>query len=114
MPMFSASFRQALPRPVREARSRLSALASYDRGRLHVPPPAAKRRHLLDVVQERGHDTLVEAGTYRGDTSAYFAPHARKVVTIEVDPGLAAKARERFAQTPKDEPAVDIIRSLQL
>jgi hypothetical protein len=103
MPFLNAALRQALPRPVREARSRVSALVSYDRGRLHVPPPEAKRRHLLALFRARQHETLVESGTYLGDTTAFFAPHARRVITVEVDPRLASRARQRFARIPNIE-----------
>jgi hypothetical protein len=99
----SVAFRQSLPRPAREARSRLAAIRSLDRGRLHVPPPAAKRRHLLELFTTTGHRLFVESGTYLGDTSAFFAPHADRVVSVEIDPDLAAKARARFAATPNVE-----------
>jgi hypothetical protein len=40
---------------------------------------------------------LVESGTYLGDTVAFFLPHARRIVSVEVEPKLFADARARFA-----------------
>jgi predicted O-methyltransferase YrrM len=38
----------------------------------------------------------VEAGTAAGDTVAYFAPLATRVVTVELDPELHRRAADRF------------------
>lgn len=47
--------------------------------------------------------TWVETGTYLGDTTASLAGHARKVYTIEPDPTLFARARDRFSGSPNIE-----------
>jgi predicted O-methyltransferase YrrM len=47
-----------------------------------------------------GERVLVETGTYRGDTAAGCARHFPHVYTIELDPSYAARARQRFANTP--------------
>jgi hypothetical protein len=45
----------------------------------------------------------VETGTYLGDTTASLAGHARKVYSIEPDPTLFARARDRFSGSPNIE-----------
>jgi hypothetical protein len=44
-----------------------------------------------------GHSTLVETGTYQGDTTAGLVGSFARIYTIELDPTLAAAARHRFA-----------------
>jgi len=44
-------------------------------------------------------DTLIETGTYRGDTAALASKHFRDVYTIELAPKLYKKAQKRFAKT---------------
>ena len=59
----------------------------------------AKRRHLLRLLKTRGHRVFVEAGTYKGGTTAFFAKHA-EVISVELHDGLYAAACRRFADTP--------------
>lgn len=68
--------------------------------RLWPPPDVLKRLHLLSLFQRRGHRTLVESGTYLGDTVAFFLPHAERIVSIELQPDFYADAVVRFAATP--------------
>ena len=72
-----------------------------------VEPPSSesKREHLLDLFSARRHDVLVESGTYLGDTVAFFIPHARRIVSIEVEPALFEAARARF----RGEQTVELI-----
>jgi hypothetical protein len=65
-------------------------------GQLEAPAPEAKREHLLGIFQRRGHEVLVESGTYLGDTVEFFRPHARSIVSVEVEPKLCADAVRRF------------------
>jgi hypothetical protein len=69
-------------------------------GRGWHPSGQAKRRHLLALLLSRGHDTFVESGTYRGDTVAYLASYARRIVSVELDPTLFEAARKRFESHP--------------
>lgn len=70
-------------------------------GRPSVGPTAvAKRRHLARLLTSRGHRIFVEAGTYRGATTAFFAKRAERVISVELHEGLYAAARKRFAQYP--------------
>jgi hypothetical protein len=60
-----------------------------------------KASHLLNVFQRRGHRVFVEAGTYRGNTVAFFVSHADQITSVELDDGLYADAVRRFAAQPK-------------
>jgi len=44
---------------------------------------------------------FIETGTWRGNTTFEVAPYFDRCFTIELDPNLFAKARERFKETPK-------------
>jgi hypothetical protein len=94
----SASLRRAAA-PLERARSAWL----FDRGLGAHPSQHAKQRHLFALMRERGHDTFIETGTYLGETTAYFAPRARRVVSIEIEPALHARAARRFADTPNVE-----------
>jgi hypothetical protein len=78
---------------------RLAATKAWFRGQYLVSPPAiAKQRHLLHTLRARGHRIFVEAGTYKGETTAFFVPHADQVISVELHDGLFAAARQRFAK----------------
>jgi predicted O-methyltransferase YrrM len=102
----SPRLRRAVPRPARELAQRALALRHFDAGIVDLPPPRAKRRHLLALFRDRGHHTFVEAGTYLGDTVAFFLPHARRIISVEIDPDLHRAASERF----RGEPGVEIVQ----
>jgi hypothetical protein len=99
----SPRLRRAVPRPARELAQRALALRQFDAGVVDVPPPRAKRRHLLRLFRERGHDCFVEAGTYLGDTVEFFLPHADRIVSVEIDEGLWRAATTRFSGHPRAE-----------
>jgi hypothetical protein len=40
------------------------------------PPAIAKQRHLLNALKSRGHRIFIEAGTYKGATTAFFVKGA--------------------------------------
>lgn len=82
---------------------RLAAIYRYDAGWLDSPADHAKRRHLLRIFRARKHQVLVESGTYLGGTVAFMLPHARKIVSVEIEPSLYEEARRRFAGDPKVE-----------
>jgi len=87
------------PRSMEPTR-RLAALA-WTRGRhLQGPSAYAKHRHLLDVFCQRGHSLLVEAGTYKGETVAFFVAHAAQITSVELNDHLYADAVRRFACEP--------------
>ena len=51
---------------------------------------------LLSEAREVGAEVLVETGTFMGDTTWSLRRDFRRIYTVEVDPSLAALARERF------------------
>lgn len=77
--------------------TRRQAAFLFDLGTNWQPAGFAKRRHLLDLFERRGHRTLIESGTYEGDTVAAFLGKADAIVSVELEPGLAEKASRRFA-----------------
>jgi predicted O-methyltransferase YrrM len=99
----SAELRRKLPKPVRDLALRVAAARRFDAGLVEVPSERAKRRHLLRLFHARGHATFVEAGTYLGDTVAYFVPHASRVISVEIDDKLWEAAQRRFADSPRVE-----------
>jgi len=81
--------------------TRLAAAYAWFHGDHLVSPPAiAKQRHLLNTLKSRKHRIFVEAGTYKGETTAFFVPYAEQVFSVELHDGLFAAAEERFAQHP--------------
>jgi hypothetical protein len=79
--------------------TRRAAAYAWFRGEYLVSPPAiAKQRHLLRALAARGHRIFVEAGTYKGETTAFFVPHADQVISVELHDGLFAAAKQRFAK----------------
>jgi hypothetical protein len=70
---------------------------------LQAPTAKAKRQHLLTLLKEGGHETFIEAGTYLGETIAFFAPHAKRIVSVEIDERLHEMAQRRFDGTPNVE-----------
>lgn len=78
--------------------SRLAAAYGWTNGEHLIPPPAiAKQRNLLSTFKSRNHRVFVEAGTYKGETTAFFAAYADKVISVELHDGLFAAAQRRFA-----------------
>lgn len=66
-----------------------------------VPPPYfLKRAVLLAEARMVEATTLVETGTFFGDTTWSLRKSFERIHTIEVQPELAALARERFRKIP--------------
>ena len=81
--------------------TRRAASYGWIQGNPLVSPPAiAKQRHLLRVFQQRRHEVFVEAGTYKGETTAFFVLYAKHIFTVELHDGLYAAAVRRFADQP--------------
>ena len=59
-------------------------------------PHIVKQRAVLEYAHAFGLTTLVETGTYYGEMIAAVAAHFRRIYSIEIDPQLAALARNRF------------------
>jgi len=59
-----------------------------------IKDPVLKRENLPDSI-------WIETGTFLGDTTQLLAEISSKVYTIEPEPNLYARAKERFANNPK-------------
>jgi hypothetical protein len=59
--------------------------------------PLQKRYALLELLRTHGLGLVVETGTFLGDMAAFLSARGFDVITIELDPKLAALARLRFA-----------------
>jgi len=80
----------------------LEAARQWQRDGWTAPPPYFVRRAMLRTeARACGARCFVETGTFLGDTSWALAKEFRKVYTIEVEPTLAALARERFRKRPE-------------
>jgi hypothetical protein len=75
---------------------RAQAAWQFDRGIPAPPATYAKRHHLLTLLRKRGHEMVIETGTYLGETTAFLASHVSRVVSIEIEPRLHGLATERF------------------
>lgn len=81
--------------------NRWAAAYGWIHGNHLVSPPAiAKQSHLLNMLRSRGHSIFVEAGTYMGETTAFFAQRVEQVFSVELHDGLFAAAERRFAKQP--------------
>jgi hypothetical protein len=89
------------------------AALRYDAGVVAAPADRAKRRFLLNLFKERNHELFVESGTFLGGTVEYFLPHAKRIVSVEIEPELYEPACRRFESSPSVElvlgDALDVI-----
>lgn len=58
---------------------------------------------IVDALDLRAGDLVIEVGPGRGAVTGLLAARARGVVAIEVDPGLVDELRRKFQQEPKVE-----------
>ena len=80
------------------------ALGIWEREGWVSPPPYFVRLATLESeARALGAETLIETGTFRGDTTWFFRNRFRKIVTIEVHDQLASLARSRFRNHPQVE-----------
>ncbi len=63
-------------------------------------PDGLKRQTIYQYARAAGAAVVIETGTYHGDTTAYLARKGLRVVSIEIDPDLAARAQARFESNP--------------
>lgn len=63
-------------------------------------PNLLKRRTIRDYARRYGIETLVETGTYRGDTIWAARRWFREIHSIELQPDLYRRAVDRFASYP--------------
>lgn len=93
------SYQQGMSRYLQRPRAALH----YDAGLVAAPADHAKRRFLLRIFEERRHELLVESGTFLGGTVEYFLPHARRIISVEIEPHLFEAAQRRFENSPSVE-----------
>ena len=93
------SYQQGIGRYLQRPR----AMLRYDGGLVAAPADRAKRRFLLRLFKERNHELLVESGTFLGGTVDYFLPHARRIVSVEIEPRLYEAAQHHFKSSPSVE-----------
>lgn len=58
---------------------------------------------VVEALDLRADDLVIEIGPGRGAVTGLLASRARKVVAIEVDPGLVNELQQRFQQMPEVE-----------
>lgn len=66
---------------------------------LALPPPT-KKTFIRQAQCMLRYPTFVETGTFLGETSSFAASLFSSVHTIELSPGLAQRAADRFARVP--------------
>jgi len=89
--------------PRRNARATVSRPATRGRTRAlgqHFLRDDAIARRIVELVAPTPHDLVVEIGPGRGALTEHLAPSCGRLLALEVDPGLAARLRERFAASP--------------
>jgi hypothetical protein len=85
-----------------ERATRRVCLGRWERAGCHGPPPAAfKHATIVEYGRRAGASTLIETGTFLGDTIDAVLPNFRRVITIELDESLAEAARRRFRTRPQ-------------
>lgn len=86
----------------RLARRQRKELADWACRGYAAPSPAFVKRQVL-LRHGAPRSTWIETGTFEGDTTAFLAQHAAKVISIEPEPRLYAAVVERFRGQPTVE-----------
>ena len=81
---------------LREPLSQAAFLLKVQTGAYASAPHGLKMRILKRYLPHSGSVTLVETGTYFGDTVAALKDVCSQIVSIEIDPGLHEYAQWRF------------------
>ena len=85
---------------LREPLSRAAFLLKVQTGAYTPAPHSLKMRVLKRYLPRSGSVTLVETGTYFGDTVAALKDMCSQIVSIEIDPDLHEYAKWRFRSSP--------------
>jgi hypothetical protein len=83
--------------PSKIIRRLIATRAHLDAVGLVTPPEWEKHDHIKRWALETGYSTLVETGTYMGHTIEAVADSFQRVFTVEIDPVLAERAKNKFA-----------------
>jgi hypothetical protein len=96
-----AALMRTIIRPVgaiiRSVRNRREIVKWEKAGKPVPPPHTIKIRNILRLASMYELDTLVETGTFYGDTIAATRRYFKRIYSIEIDERLYLKARDRFA-----------------
>jgi hypothetical protein len=84
----------------RRGKQRLAWLSWLLAGRPVPPPSLAKQQALKAYARRFKLSTLVETGTYQGDTVDGLKSHFKKIYSIELGQQLFLSAQNRFASNP--------------
>lgn len=71
--------------------------------RRYAPPSPQHVKWAVLIRNGNASATWVETGTYMGDTTHFLAQHARRVISIEPEARLYARASARLAKIPQIE-----------
>jgi hypothetical protein len=91
-----AVLRRFVPASVLENRRRLAVLDLMESNLRIGLPNEIKHLFVRNAAAVLGYPTFIETGTFEGDMTALAAGLFREVHSIELQPELAARARERF------------------
>lgn len=78
------------------------ATARWEKAGRPIPPPyAVKRSAILELAGSYGCHVMVETGTFMGDTMYALRNDFRVLISIELDPGLHARAQRLLRRYPQ-------------
>jgi 16S rRNA (adenine1518-N6/adenine1519-N6)-dimethyltransferase len=69
------------------------------------------QRRILDTLPRDPANVWIEIGSGHGEMTRQLSATASRVVTIETDPRLAERLRERVAQSPAEWPCVEVVHA---
>jgi 16S rRNA (adenine1518-N6/adenine1519-N6)-dimethyltransferase len=64
-------------------------------------------QRIVDALELTGTETVIEIGPGRGSLTAMLAPHTKRLILIEYDRALAARLRDKYA----DSPAIEVLEA---
>lgn len=85
-----------------ESKRQAKEIAKWRERGFAAPSPAFVKRQVLER-HNLPDATWIETGTFQGDTTAFLAERAKKVISIEPEPKLFAAAKQRFTGQAKVE-----------
>jgi hypothetical protein len=98
MPSLLQSWRRLSVHPVIRPFTEWRVYAQWWLGGRPVPAPPMVKQHILKRYQDRFHlQTVVETGTFTGETVEALRGRTARIISIELAPALHAAAVRRFA-----------------
>ena len=83
----------------RAFRFRFTEASEWKSRQYAAPSPVLIKRQVL-MRNSAPNATWVETGTFLGETTKFLAPTAKHVFSLEPEPALFRRAKQRFANTP--------------